>query len=96
MVFKFEAFLTYIVPDIFKTRIKLFLKPGHSHNASDVITGECGRLLLYKDVYTVEQMATVMNKSKNILVSVLKSDKFFQWEQAFQRHVCWVHKELLL
>ena len=59
LVFKFEAFLTYIVPGIFKARIKLFFKPGHSHNASDVITDECGRLLLSKDVYTVEQMATV-------------------------------------
>ena len=89
MVFKYEAFLTYIVPDIFKTRIKVFLKPGHSDNASDVITDECGRLLLIKDVYTVEQMANVMNKSKKVCVSVLKSDKFFKWdifEEVLQRH----------
>ena len=64
----------------------MFLKPGHSHNVSDVITEECGRLLLSKDVYTVEQMATVMNKSKNVFVSVLRSDKFFQWEHFLNRH----------
>ena len=76
LVFTFEAFLTFIAPDIFTTRMKLFLKPGHSHNASDVITGECGRLLLHKNLYTVEQMAKAMNRSKNINVSVLQNNQF--------------------
>ena len=64
----------------------MFLKPGLSHNASDVITAKCRRLLLYKDVFTVEQMATIMNKSKNVFVSVLKSDKFFQWDHFLNKY----------
>ena len=78
--------MTFIAPDIFTTRINLFLKPGHSHNASDVITGECGRLLLNKNVYTVEDMAKVMNGSKNVIVSVLEGDKFFQWDHFLNKH----------
>ena len=36
--------------------------------------------------YTVEQMATVMNKSKNVCLSVLKSDKFFKWDRFLDKY----------
>ena len=81
---KFEAMLSLL--GIFKTRTKLYLKPGHSHNQSDVITGECARFLKMKDLFTIEQMAMEMNASKNVNVSVFDSETFFHWEHFLNKY----------
>ena len=49
---KFEAMLTLL--GIFKTRTKLYLKPGYSHSQSDVITGKSARFLKMKDLFTID------------------------------------------
>ena len=82
--FKFEAMTTVL--GIFKTKTKLFLKPGHSHNQSDVITGESTRHLRKKDLFTIDQLCTEMNASKNVTVSVLHSEQFFKWENFLNKH----------
>ena len=68
--FKFEALQTTL--GLFKSKTKLFLKPGHSHNQSDVITGESNKFLAKKDIFTIDQMAVEMNKSANVNVEVLR------------------------
>ena len=76
--FKFEALQTTL--GLFKAKTKLFLKPGHSHNQSDVITGESTRFLIKKDLFTIDQLAVEMNKCPKVNVTVLNSDSFYEWE----------------
>ena len=82
--FKFEALQTML--GIFQAKTKLFLKPGHSHNQSDVVTGESNKYLAKKDVFTVDQIATEMNKCEKVNVSVLQQDSFFIWEEFLDKH----------
>ena len=49
-VFKFEVMQTVL--GLFKTKTKLFLLPGHSHNQSDVKTAELNRCLRSKNLYS--------------------------------------------
>ena len=82
--FKFEALQTML--GIFQAKTKLFLKPGHSHNQSDVVTGESNKYLAKKDVFTLDQIATEMNKCEKVNVSVLQQDSFFIWEEFLDKH----------
>ena len=82
--FKFEALQTTL--GLFKSKTKLFLKPGHSHNQSDVITGESNKFLAKKDIFTIDQMAVEMNKSSNVNVEVLRDENFYVWEEFLNKH----------
>ena len=82
--FKFEALQTVL--GIFQAKIKLFLKPGHSHNQSDVVTGESNKYLAKKDVFTIGQIATEMNKCEKVDVSVLGQESFNIWEDFLNKH----------
>ena len=82
--FKFEALQTTL--GLFKSKSKLFLKPGHSHNQSDVVTGESNRFLAHKDLFTIDQLAEEMNKCPNVEVQVLRSDSFYVWEDFLNKH----------
>ena len=53
--FKFECMQTLL--GLFSCKIKCFLKPGHSHNQSDVVTGESNKYLAKKDVFSIEQIS---------------------------------------
>ena len=76
--FKFEAFLTTL--GVYQTTNKLFLKPGHSHNQSDVITGQANKFLHKKDIFTINQMQEELDKCPNISVQVLQPEDFYDWE----------------
>ena len=82
--FKFEALQTTL--GLFKSKSKLFLKPGHSHNQSDVVTGESNKFLAQKDLFTIDQLAEEMNKCPNVDVQVLGSDSFYVWEDFLNKH----------
>ena len=82
--FKFKALQTTL--GLFKSKSKLFLKPGHSHNQSDVVTGESNRFLAHKDLFTIDQLAEEMNKCPNVEVQVLRSDSFYVWEDFLNKH----------
>ena len=50
------------------------------------MTGESNKYLAKKDVYTIDQIASEMNKCEKVTVSVLDQDSFYIWEEFLNKH----------
>ena len=56
------------------------------HNAHGRTQPGDARHLRKKDLFTIDQLSTEMNASKNVSVSVLHHEEFFQWENILDKH----------
>ena len=85
IVFKFELLLTIL--GFFKSKNKLFLLPGHSHNSSDVKTAELNSCLSRKNLYTAQQVCQELQKVKNAETFILEKDHFYDWETFLDKYI---------
>ena len=85
LVFKFEMLLTIL--GFFKTKTKLFLLPGHSHNSSDVKTAELNRCLRAKNLYTPQEICRELQALKNAETFILENENFYDWGSFLDRYI---------
>ena len=84
-VFKFELLQTIL--GFYKTKNKLFLLPGHSHNSSDVKTAELNQCLRRKNLYTPQELCRELQAVKNAELFILEGDAFYDWEVLLNKYI---------